>query len=85
MIYGYKFYFYMPTGRQYTPRMRTLIYSLLNEYTSSSRMKEVIQNIALFTGMEICDEDIPSHTTIERMQLELGVISDLLVIIILML
>ena len=48
-------------------------------------MKEVIQNIALVTGMEICDEDIPSRTTIERMQLELGVISDLQVIIILML
>ena len=43
--YDYKFYFYIPTGRQYTPKMRTLVYSLLSGYTTSSRMKEVIQNI----------------------------------------
>ena len=40
-------------------------------------MKQVILEIAQVTGMDIQEKDIPSRTTIERMQIELGTISDL--------
>ena len=74
-------HFIFDTGQQYTPKMRTLVYSLLNGYTSSGKMKQVISDISQVTGMDVKDEDIPSRRTIERMQLELGVISDLQVIL----
>ena len=61
--------------------MRTLIYSLLNGYSSSGRMNKVIQDIAQVTGMSVTVHDISSRSTIERMQLELGVINDIQVIV----
>ena len=61
--------------------MKTLIYSLLNGYTSSGQMNQVIQDIAQVTGMSVTVHDIPSRSTIEWMQLELGGISGIQVIV----
>ena len=57
--------------------MRMMIYNLLNGHTSTGKMKEVIKFNAALLGMELKDEDIPSRTTVEHMQLELGIMSDL--------
>ena len=72
---------FLSTGPQYKPKMSTLIYSLLYGYTSSGQMNQVIQDIAHVTGMSVTVHDIPSRSTIERMQLELGLIRDIQVIV----
>ena len=56
--------------------MRTLIYTLLDGNVSTSKMGKTVKRIGEITGMTLGDKDIPSHTSVERMQIELGVISD---------
>ena len=56
--------------------MRTLIYTLLDGNVSTSKMGKTVKRIGEITGMTLGDKDIPSRTSVERMQIELGVISD---------
>ena len=39
-------------------------------------MGKTVKRIGEITGMTLGDKDIPSRTSVERMQIELGVISD---------
>lgn len=60
--------------------MRMLVYTLLDGYVSSGKLNQTIQRIGSALGVEMLEEDIPSRPTVDRMQLELGVISDMQVI-----
>ena len=56
--------------------MRTLIYTLLDGNVSTSKMGKSVKRIGEITRMTLGDKDIPSRTSVERMQIEVGVISD---------
>ena len=64
-------------GKGYTAEMKLVVYTLLNSYTLTDKIKEVIETFILLKHMQFNTKEIPSRSTIERMQLELGVISDL--------
>ena len=64
-------------GLVHTPQMRMMVYNQLNGHTSTTKMKDVLRCNAQLLGVDITDKQLPSRTTIERMQIELGVISDL--------
>ena len=66
-------------AHQYPPKMRMLIYSLLDGNVSTRKMAKTVKRIGGITGMAVGDKDIPSRTSVERMQVELGVISDITV------
>ena len=75
----YKMYVLYFTAHQYPPKMRMLIYSLLDGNVSTRKMAKTVKRIGGITGMAVGDKDIPSRTSVERMQVELGVISDITV------
>ena len=59
--------------------MRMLTYSLLDGNVSTGKMAKTVKRIGGITGMAVGDKDIPSRTSVEQMQVELGVISDITV------
>ena len=64
-------------GLVHTPQMRMMVFNQLNGHTSTTKMKDVLRCNAQLMGMDLNDNQLPSRTTVERMQIELGVISDL--------
>ena len=67
-------YFYI--GQIFTPEMRMLIYNQLNGHTSG-KMKDVLRVNAQLLGIQLEEKDIPTRSSVERMQIELGILSDL--------
>ena len=57
--------------------MRMLVYTLLNGHTSTAKVPPFLRQIGDIYGQQMDLLDIPSRTTVERMQLEVVVISDL--------
>ena len=68
-------FFYV--GQIFTPEMRMLVYNQLNGHTSSGKMKDVLRVNAQLLGIKLEERDIPTRSSLERMQIELGILSDL--------
>ena len=71
------FCFSLP-GRGYSAKIILNIFTLLNCNCSTSQIPHILQSMAAdFGGLNLCSTALPSRTSIERMAIELGVISDL--------
>ena len=57
--------------------MRMLVYNQLNGHTSTEKIRDVILTNSLLLGIDLPPCEVPSRKSSERMQLELGVVSDL--------
>ena len=79
LVSVYKMYVLYFIAHQYPPKMCMLVYSLLDGNVSTRKMAKTVKRIGGITGMAVGDKDIPSRTSVERMQVELGVISDITV------
>ena len=63
-------------GHAYSASMRMLVCTLLNGHTSTATFPFVLREIGDIYGQQMDPRDIPARTTVERMQIEVVVISD---------
>ena len=64
-------------GLAFAPNLRMAVYGLLNAHVSTTNMKMAIVHTARAFGIDIEDDKLPSRLSVERMQLEIGYISDM--------
>ena len=57
--------------------MRMLVYNQLAGNTSTGKIRNVIIESASLMGIKLDNDEVPLRSSIERMQLEFGIISDL--------
>ena len=71
------FFIFSLPGRGYSAKIRLNIFTLLDCNCATSQIPHILQAMAADFGLDLCSSDLPLRTSIKRIAIELGVISDL--------